>query len=344
VGLLGSCSRWQFARLGLCSHDSGLVAVLMEPNTVARLKLMIVASELLLLTMSVHRPATAQASVGTVDHVRILVRDIKQTRITYLNRLGFASTRTEPFVYPEGSAHDGAPLSDTQYIEWLGVVDRDKMLQSRPWMVQFLDKYEGAHSVGMKVASADELAARLRARGIEAPVFTVVRKEGDKPVVLVTPKLPHIPEGAVFFVQYPPRKSPPSTVPQPNTAKAIRAIWIVVRDVKGATTDIQALGFKHLRSMKSNTLGAEGEEFGSERGNIVLLRPKASGAAAEFSRQRGEGVMGISLLVDNADRAREIVEKGTGRTLRMYKGWYGTSFLIPAETASGAWIEMVQRR
>jgi hypothetical protein len=208
-------------------------------------------------------------------------------------------------IYPEGSAHDSARLSAGDYLELVSVVDRDTMLKTRPWMVLFLDKQEGARSAAFEIASAEAAAARMRTAGIAASIFTLVRKPGAPPVLLVTPKLPHLPEGSVFFVQYPPGTAPITQVTQPNTATGLVSAWIVVSDVRRAGLDLESIGFRRVRDVTSSVIGGSGSEYAAQRGSIVLLGASRTPApVATFNSQRGEGVMGISVRVADLDAAK----------------------------------------
>jgi hypothetical protein len=86
-------------------------------------------------------------------------------------------------------------------------------------------------------------------------------------------------------------------------------------------------------------------EFDAGHKKIVLLEAQGSeGPVPQFSRGRGEGLMGISLEVENLEKARALIQKNTKRSFPPYPGFYGNSFLIPGELAGGVWIEMVQKQ
>jgi len=267
--------------------------------------------------------------------------------MTYRDALGFSFPDPKPIVFAEGSAHDISDMPDGSYLELIGITDHNRLVQARPWIVKFLDTHEGAHSIGLRVNSAQAMSDRLQARGVTAPVFKLARVHSDAPpVLLVTPNLPHLPDGAIFFLEYPPKKpaGQPAAMPpvQTNGTQQIRAVWIVVTDLDSASDDMQILGFSRVRSVTSHVLGAEGYEFSTERGEIVVLRAVGPGPAAQFRRERGEGVMGFSLVTPSLERSRAIVEKGMGRSVETYAGLYGKSVLITPERASGAWIEIEQ--
>ncbi len=159
--------------------------------------------------------------------------------------------------------------------------------------------------------------------------------------------MPHLPEGAIFFLEYPPKRAstkpeaPPA--PQPNTVKAIVAIWIVVNDLDRSSEDLLTLGFSPGGSFRYAKLGAQAREFRSGRSRIVLLQANAGGLAAHFASTRGQGLLGMTLEVADLQKATALVEEHTQRCFPTYRGRYGRSFFIPPELAAGAWIEMVQK-
>jgi catechol 2,3-dioxygenase-like lactoylglutathione lyase family enzyme len=290
----------------------------------------------------------SQSATGSFDHIRILVHDIGASRNSYRDRLGFSFPYAEPYVYAEGSAHDTSDMPDGTYLELVGITDRAKLEQVRPWIVRFLETQEGVHSIGLLVPSAASIADRFRSRGITAPIFKLARANPqDPPVLLVTPKLSHLPEGAIFFLEYPPRKqqrseAAPAPMQQPNTAERIVAVWIVVQDLAQAADEMEMLGFRRCRSVRSAHFGAEVREFAAVHGRILLLGAAGKGLVAEFANARGTGVMGFTLAAANLEIARALVERSSGRHLETYHGLYGTSLLIPGDSAAGAWIEMAQ--
>jgi catechol 2,3-dioxygenase-like lactoylglutathione lyase family enzyme len=281
-----------------------------------------------------------------IDHVRVLVQDIGACQDVYRNTLGFNLTHADAVVYQEGSAHNTARLADGTYLELIGIANRERLLTARRWIIDFLQDHQGAHSVGVLVPSAKLVSDHLQSSGIDAPIYNLFSsRPGDNPVLIVTPKLANLPDGAVFFLQYPQESlERRSSLPPPeniNTARGILAVWIVVNDLNSASNDAKALGFRPVRSQ---ALGTTGREFETGRGKIVLLQGRApDGPAARFTRDRGDAVVGISLAVDDLGQARELIEKNSKRIIESYPGYYGNSFLVPPELSCGTWIEMVQK-
>ena len=291
--------------------------------------------------------ALAQSEAPALDHVRVLVHDIAAAQGAF-HALGFEMRRPEASVYQEGSAHNSAPLQDGTYLELIGVADRDKLLKSRPWIVDFLEHSQGAHSVGVIVTSAQAVADRLQSRKIDAPLFKLAASQpGAKPILLITPKLASLPEGTIFFVEYPWQRSSGTSrtqFVQPNTALGTIAVWILVKDLEAASKDGEILGFQPGRLLDFKALGARGREFQTGNGSLLLLEPTSPNKpAADFSRERGAGVMGVTLAVGELGKAKSMIEEKTHKELPPYDGVYGRSFLVPAEVANGVWIEMTQK-
>ena len=288
--------------------------------------------------------ALGQYDAPAIDHVRVLVHDIAAAQNT-LQTLGFVMRRLEPAVYQEGSAHNSAPFSDGTYLELIGIADREKLLKSRPWIVDFLQNYQGAHSVGIVVTSAKDVEDRLQSHGIDVSRFTLAASNPEaKPILLITPKLANVADGAIFFVEYPWKRSSPAKVSQPNGVLGTAAVWILVKELEKASNEMERMGFHSGRLLKFDVLGARGREFDTGDGRILLLEPESPGKpAADFSRQRVQGIIGLTLWVSDLGRAQSLLQDNTHKQLPIYDGIYGKSFLVPAGLANGAWIEMVQK-
>jgi hypothetical protein len=118
----------------------------------------------------------------------------------------------------------------------------------------------------------------------------------------------------------------------------------LVKDFDNACVDMERIGFHSGRLLKFDVLGARGREFDIGNGKILLLEPDSPGKpAANFSRERGDGVMGVTLRVGDLGKAKTLIEENTHRKLSSYDGSYGKGFLVPADVANGVWIEMVQK-
>jgi hypothetical protein len=75
---------------------------------------------------------------------------------------------------------------------------------------------------------------------------------------------------------------------------------------------------------------------------LLLESSNRAGLLRKFLSDHDEGIIGLSLEVADLGKARQLAESGTGRKLETYKGFYGTSFLLPPEVTHGMWMEMYQ--
>lgn len=293
---------------------------------------------------SISMAAHAQSSdLGTINHVRILVHDVQASQDVY-SKLGF-SFPGPVLVYPEGSIHQASFFPDSTYLELIGVADRQKLLEARPWIVEFSEKYEGAHSIGFQINSAKDLSNRLRTQHIEAPVSELKSNQpGAKPFVHVTPKLQHLPEGILFFTEYPSNTKAKSKLsPETKASETLAAAWIVVKDLDKAASDLQALGFRTVRSFTSDILHAKGQEFAAPSGSILLLHASGDGPVSQFATRRGDGVMGVSITVPDLSKTHTLTEGKANQTFSIYRGLYGKAFVVPGELARGLWIEFTEK-
>jgi hypothetical protein len=74
-----------------------------------------------------------------------------------------------------------------------------------------------------------------------------------------------------------------------------------------------------------------------------LLAPAdKDGVVATSLADRGEGVMGISVAVDDMPRIRSLLAQRLHQHFSEYSGVLGRSFLVPPKYTKGAWIEFVK--
>src|SRR5208282_3823701 len=185
-------------------------------------------------------------------------------------------------------------------------------------MIAFLDKHEGALALGLEIASADETAAYLRARGFDivGPVGGTWKPDGVKetPPELyrdVIFKSPAVPGDTIFFAEYhhdawhklqeeyPVLRDDPAKSSHANGAQQIHAVWMIVKDLDEATKAYEAVGFSRGAKMPLPAIGATAQAFQAGDGTILLVSPAApDGATAKFLSDRGESVMGVSIEVE----------------------------------------------
>ncbi len=296
-----------------------------------------------------------------VDEVIIVVRDLDAARVVYGNKLGFKLS--PPYSLPSGLKISGAYFAGNG-LELRAIDDPEKAAEHRPEYVDFLEQHEGARSLVLSVSSLDATLSFLRTRGFETckPIPGVFDGATIWRIATFTnsvlPGLPVVgqrPTGpgarpddkwlervaTFWFAEY---VDYPEHQPQhPNTARAIKSVWIGVRDLVTATKAYESVGLRSGPRRNLPQLEANGREIEAGRGVILLLEPRSvDGNVASFLADRGEGIMGMSIEVGDLSTARKLIETNTGQKFMPYEGLYGSSILIPAEMAHGLWIEMFQ--
>ncbi len=286
-----------------------------------------------------------------VDHLVVAVRNLAASRNDYARALGF--TMSKGGRHPGGTENSVARFEDRSYLELLGCYDRSKAAG----VAAFLEKREGAMSLGLGISSANETSAFLKARGCETEIGSgTITLEGTDETPPVLWRWVGLKEGSkisdyIFFIEYTPereafRKKHPehygvSGTVHANTAVKIGSVWMAVNDVDEATRHFESIGFPAKREVSFSQMDAKGREIEAGQGTILLLSPwMPMGRTGSFLAKRGEGIVGLGLQVKNLATAQRILEEYRGEELRRYDGVYGESLLVPPELTHGVWLEL----
>lgn len=281
----------------------------------------------------------------------VLVRDLQSTTKEYRDLLGFDISGVGR--HPSGTENTVARFQDDTYLELLSVYDPAQATD----YVAFLEKHEGAGSVGLNIGSADATINFLRSRGIETGTGSgTIKLENvdDTPSVLwkwVDLKAKTSITDSVFFIEYTPervafRKRHPerySAGIHPNSAKRLASIWMMAKDLKEGAGPYEMIGLHASRQVSLDHVDAKGTEFQVGHGTILLLAPaRDDGKTAEFLQQHGEGsILGASIEVGDLSLTKNLLDKN-GVEHQDYKGIYGQSLLVSPERTHGLWLEMYQ--
>jgi len=296
-----------------------------------------------------------------IDHLEVVVHDLNATAEIYHNRLGF--TVGTQGKNPGGTANTVVGFKNKTYFELISIYDRERAAKNEAEMIAFLDKHEGALALGLEIASADETAAYLRARGFDivGPVGGTWQPAGVKeaPPELyrdVIFKNPAVPGDTIFFAeyhhdvwrklqaQYPQLRDDPAMKTHANGAQDIHSVWMSVKNLDQATKAYEAVGFLRGAKMALPAIGATAQEFQAGDGTILLVSPAAQdGATAKFLSDRGESVMGVSIEVQSLEKTQSVLQDGLHQSLTTYSGPYGKSIVVPGEIAAGVWIEFFEK-
>jgi catechol 2,3-dioxygenase-like lactoylglutathione lyase family enzyme len=293
-----------------------------------------------------------------VDHVGVGVRDLAQAQHDY-EQLGFKVSKGGHF--PGGLSNSIVDLQNNCYLELLSVSANTSTKQGdASEIADFLKRHEGAMFLGINVASAKAAADYLKAHNFDVtgPDPGSIMKEdettppppmwysvgtADKPAA--GKKGFTIP---IFLIEYlstnwTDKARAEGRMDHPNTAMGIRAVWFGVHDAEAQSRTLRDAGLEVGESREAKFLGAHGREVKAGQGVLLLLESSdKSGLLTKYLSDHDEGIIGLSIEVADLAKARQLAESGTGRKLETYKGFYGTSFLLPPQVTHGVWMEMFQ--
>jgi catechol 2,3-dioxygenase-like lactoylglutathione lyase family enzyme len=293
-----------------------------------------------------------------IDHVGMLVRleNFDAAGDVLTRQLGFSAT-------PVLSAPGGVE-NRLIWFEDLSYLELDAFTESNPGtapFLAFLEHHEGAKFYGTEVLDAARAVAFLDGAGypnvgpIPAPPLTI---QSTGQVVGLTPLWTEIiltarvaPDNSNFFLDYDEAQVQQLFVdvpalaprPHPNTAEKIDTLWLVVADLDAAIDFYTGLGLEVVaRNEKIDYLGGRGARVRYHNATLALLQPDGPGLVADFAADRGEGILGVSLTVQDLLTAHRLVEGNTGLTLPTFRYHGRDRFLVPASLTHGVLIEMVE--
>jgi catechol 2,3-dioxygenase-like lactoylglutathione lyase family enzyme len=317
---------------------------------------------------NVQTPAQTLLGQGWgVDHVGVGVRDMAQAQHDY-EQLGFKVGKGSHL--PGGAFNSIVPFQKNSHFELLSISESTSIKKGIAAIIaDFLKKHDGAMFLGIDVSSAKAAADYLKARNfdVHGPNPGSYLKEGENTL------LPPMWYGVevddtsaagkkgiilpIFFVEYVSaerreKRRAAGEMDHPNTAMGIHAVWFAVHDTEAQLSTLRDAGLESGEPREMKSFGAHGREVKAGQGVLLLLEPSdKNGVLSRYLSDHtnwidgwphDEGIIGLSIEVEDLGKARQLAESGTGRKLETYKGFYGTSFLLPPEVTHGVWMEMFQ--
>lgn len=273
-------------------------------------------------------------TTASLEHVVIAVRDLSAATTSY-EHLGF--TVAPGGSHPSGgTTGNGVFFSNGTYLELLTVYDREKAAD----LAKFLEEREGPRSIALEISSAAAIRDALHAAGIEGSEPTKGKWVSSSPVtkewLTVDPK-PALP-GNIFFIDH--LKTSQS---HPNTAIGVVSVWVMVKNLQEATHTFERLGFSVGTQVHEPRFGNVVQEMTSGKTSLMLVLDKEKRRDSnDYEDVAGSGIVCLSIMVQDLEAARAVIKAGSGRTLEVYKGIYGSSVSIPAKLTHGIAIELVQ--
>jgi catechol 2,3-dioxygenase-like lactoylglutathione lyase family enzyme len=293
-----------------------------------------------------------------VDHVGVGVRDLAQAQHDY-EQLGFKVSKGGHF--PGGLSNSIVDLQNKSYLELLSVSASTSIKQDdASEIADFLNRHEGAMFLGINVASAKAAADYLKAHNFDVtdPDPGSIMKEGETtppPPMWYSVGTADKPAAGkkgftipIFLIEYlstnwTDKARAEGRMDHPNTAMGIHAVWFAVHDAEAQLRTLRDAGLEVGETREARFLGAHGREVKAGQGVLLLLESSdKNGLLTKYLSDHDEGLIGLSIEVAFLGKARQLAESQTGRKLGTYKGFYGTSFLLPPEVTHGVWLEMFQ--
>jgi len=303
-------------------------------------------------------PQTLIGQGWGVDHVGVGVRDLAQAQHDY-EQLGFKVSKGGHF--PGGLSNSIVDLQNNSYLELLSVSANTSIKQGdASEIADFLKRHEGAMFLGINVASARAAADYLKANNFDVtgPDPGSIMKEGETtppPPMWYSVGTADKPAAGkkgftipIFLIEYlstnwTDKARAEGRMDHPNTAMGIHAVWFAVHDAEAQLRTLRDAGLEVGESREAKFLGAHGREVKAGQGVLLLLESSdKSGLLTKYLSDHDEGIIGLSIEVADLAKARQLAESGTERRLETYKGFHGTSLLLPPEVTHGVWLEMFQ--
>jgi len=289
-----------------------------------------------------------------IDHVTIGVSSLEQGIDAY-TRLGFN-------IYPGGAqpgngTHNAIAFHDEDYLELVGVRDRDEYLAARAvagrrdrGLVDFVARGGGLRYI---VIQSDGLAAdveAMRRRGVDVSDPTPGARRAPTEQELrwqVAEPGPRTPLPLLFIQHLTPLPERRAQVPQAghhaNGVLRMDRAYIVVADVAAAAGSYsEVLGMAVPRIQHGAVIKAEMAVFDIGPTGLTVAQPAGQGPAAEALGRAGEGPFQVLYRTRGMDAAaRWMAEHGVPPPARGIRNTGEHAMLVGPEHACGAYIGFV---
>ena len=305
-----------------------------------------------------HSAAEVLGDDKGIDHVASLIRaeNFDAALSIFTDQLGFSATPT--LVSAIGAKNSLIWFDDLSYLEILTFTELNEFTAE---FLAFLEDHEGAKFYGGDVVDFAQTISFLTGAGYPnagpiptAPLIVETTGEvvGLNPLwysIILTAVL--APDNALFFLDYDEAQVQqtfadfPSVAPRAhaNTASKIDTLWLVVADLDAAIDFYAGLGLEvRFKHKKIHYLGGRGAEVRYRDNTLALLEPDGTGLVADFTAERGEGILGVSLEVEDLPTALSLINANTGLDLQPFNYKGRQRFLIPSSLTHGLLIEMVE--
>ncbi len=276
-------------------------------------------------------------AAAALDHVPIAVRSLDSATATY-GSLGF--TIKPGRLHPNSILNAFMTFRNGTSLELITASEDGDSLAA--WYRAFSRVREGAAFVSLRTVEMESVIAALDSGGVG-----LVDSDGEttafRTVALDAPE----PFRRIFFIEYrAPTIETDSFLTHANTSTGIDAVWFAVEDLRTATEWLEQAGWTAEEAVPFQPFRALGRAFPAGGGDLVLVAPTdLAGYTVGYLNRIGPSIMGVSVLVENLSRTRQVLKDGTGKTfvIRAVPG-KGLSLLVSPRYAHGLWLEFFQRQ
>jgi catechol 2,3-dioxygenase-like lactoylglutathione lyase family enzyme len=300
------------------------------------------------------RAAGAPWQTDGLDHVLLWTDNIDRTTSVFTVKLGFQVRQGGDFG--DGAANRLLRIGDESYIELLYTTRaRAELNEGTRKDLDALRTGTGARTFAVHPLDLDKLDAHLRKSGfaLDPPSPLTFDPDGAGPLppepsdwrTVSFAKSP-VTFGDLFFIGYAEEHLTPLQVEDrartrthPNGARTWTSIWLLSADLAADRKALEKAGFVVRGEIDLPQVGASGTRLEAGPDTILLLAPKGEGVAAKALANRGTHVLGLSLGVEDVERAKRLVQRGYGVKLEPYAGLEGDSILAPTYDDLGLLIE-----
>jgi len=287
--------------------------------------------------------------ITRIDHVMICVPDLTQGIDAY-TRIGFD---IEPGGAHAGrGTHNALALNDEDYLEVMGVRDRDEYLAASPGgaLLEYLARGGGMRYVALQSDDLVADVAAVRARGVDV---LDVRDGGRRTPGGVELRWRIAQLGAanplpIFFIQHltpaaERRRQFGRIQKHPNEVTHADRVYIAVTDVgKEAAVYSRVLGSPVPKLVRGAVIMADMAVFQLGPTGLTVAEPKEPGPAAEALARRGPGPFQVLYRTRSMDAAaRWIASHGLPEPMRGVRNTGEHAMLVGPKQAYGAYIGFV---
>lgn len=290
-------------------------------------------------------PHLLEGTIG-LDHVLVWSRDQVSGEDFLRDRLGFRLTEM-PGDYGAGIANKLIWLRNLSFIEFLWLADPDLARDEAPEEFAFVSLRNGSNAFGLQVTDVDAAHAALERAALRplqpsAETYDFDGPDGPLPAEPCRWRFMFLESGSLpgnpFFVDY--NLPPDADVPrsdQPNGARRLSSVWILVDDVEAATDAYRRAGFRSRGPEEVPGVG-KGVALVAGEGEVLLISPGDDAHRKRLERF-GPHVVGISVEVESLAATRQLLQERLGRSLPLITGAHGASVRPPTLDGLGVHVE-----